>query len=52
MAAGMDRHFARLTRAEVDATHWALIEAAPEVNAHIAQWLAKVLPEGAIRAAL
>ncbi|KAG5912767.1 hypothetical protein E4U53_005173 [Claviceps sorghi] len=52
MSAGMETHFAQLTRREVDATHWALVEAAAEVNAQIAEWLAEVLPEGTIRAAL
>ncbi|KAG6003667.1 hypothetical protein E4U21_001828 [Claviceps maximensis] len=52
MSAGMDTHFSRLARAEVDTSHWALSEAATQVNAQIAAWLATVLPEGTIRAAL
>ncbi|KAG6012251.1 hypothetical protein E4U54_007641 [Claviceps lovelessii] len=51
LSAGMERHFAQLTRGEVDSSHWALIEASAEVNAQIVAWLAKVLPED-IRAAL
>ncbi|KAG5980811.1 hypothetical protein E4U55_003590 [Claviceps digitariae] len=52
MSAGMEKYFARLTRGEVQATHWALVEASELVNAQIAAWLAGVLPEGAIRAVL
>jgi hypothetical protein len=39
MSAGMDRFFKHLTREQVDANHWALWEAAEEVNNIIAAWL-------------
>ncbi|KAK4067756.1 alpha/beta-hydrolase [Trichoderma sp. SZMC 28011] len=42
MSQGMDAAFADLTRAEVDATHWALTQAGPVVNEHIGKWLTKV----------
>ncbi|KAG6012756.1 hypothetical protein E4U41_005243 [Claviceps citrina] len=46
ISAGMERHFTDLTRGEVVASHWALVEASVEVNAQIADWLAKVLSGG------
>ncbi|KAL7937590.1 alpha/beta-hydrolase [Trichoderma chlorosporum] len=42
MSKGMDKAFTNLTRAEVDASHWALTQAGPEVNEHIAKWLTKI----------
>lgn len=51
MSAGMDELFKDLTRAEVDASHWALSQTPTEVNQHIANWINKVL-NGAIKASL
>ncbi|KAL7946287.1 alpha/beta-hydrolase [Trichoderma barbatum] len=42
LSQGMEAAYADLTRAEVNATHWALTEAAHEVNDHIGKWLDKV----------
>ncbi|TDZ29401.1 Bifunctional epoxide hydrolase 2 [Colletotrichum spinosum] len=39
MSAGMDKHFADLTRGEVAASHWALWEAPEDVNRQIKEWL-------------
>ncbi|RMZ83042.1 hypothetical protein DV738_g1314, partial [Chaetothyriales sp. CBS 135597] len=41
MAAKMGKFVPRLTRAEVEASHWAAWERADEVNAIIADWLTK-----------
>jgi len=38
MAARMGDHFDKLTRADVTASHWALIEAADEVNEVLKKW--------------
>ncbi|KAK3692861.1 Alpha/Beta hydrolase protein [Podospora appendiculata] len=44
MAEGMERHFdAGLVRREVDANHWALVEAAGEVNMYIEEFVSGVL---------
>lgn len=51
MSVGMEKHFRDLTRGEVEATHWALVEASEQVNKGIADWLSKVL-NGASKAAL
>ncbi|KAL6891306.1 Alpha/Beta hydrolase protein [Trichoderma longibrachiatum] len=51
MSKGMDGFFRDLTRAEVDATHWALTQAGDEVNRLIGEWLDKAL-NGAVKAAL
>ncbi|UKZ80627.1 hypothetical protein TrVFT333_008390 [Trichoderma virens FT-333] len=42
MSQGMEAGFKDLTRGEVDATHWALTQAGPEVNELISNWLTKV----------
>lgn len=52
MAAGMDRHFDRLAKREVNAGHWALWEAADEVNKYIWEFLADVLGEDGIKASI
>ncbi|MCJ1413409.1 hypothetical protein MMC19_007514 [Ptychographa xylographoides] len=39
LARGMEQYFTRLTRQEVAAGHWALWQAAEEVNRMIQQWL-------------
>lgn len=39
MSVGMEAHFDKLDRREVEASHWALVEAAEEVNGHIGRWL-------------
>ncbi|KAH6610418.1 epoxide hydrolase [Trichoderma cornu-damae] len=51
MSEGMDASYTDLTRAEVNASHWALTQAGDEVNRHISKWLNKVL-KGAIKSAL
>lgn len=43
MSAGMEAHFDKLERKEVEASHWALVEAADEVNAHVGRWLEGLL---------
>ncbi|CAM1505474.1 Fc.00g111110.m01.CDS01 [Cosmosporella sp. VM-42] len=43
MSAGMDKFFANLTRGEVKASHWALTQAADDVNQHVAKWANEVL---------
>lgn len=52
MAAGMGKFFKDLSRAEVNATHWALVEAHEEVNTRIAEWLNQKVLNGAIKCAL
>ncbi|TLS30780.1 hypothetical protein PpBr36_03551 [Pyricularia pennisetigena] len=42
MSANMDKSFESLTRGHVDASHWALVEAAAEVNAIILSFLDSV----------
>ncbi|KAF4121315.1 alpha/beta hydrolase fold [Geosmithia morbida] len=42
MSAGMDAAFADLTRAEVEASHWALTQAADAVNAEITKFIARL----------
>lgn len=44
MSIGMEEHFEDLSRGEVDATHWALWQAADEVNRIVDEWLDKKLP--------
>ncbi|KAI2614301.1 alpha/beta-hydrolase [Hypoxylon fragiforme] len=39
LAVGMERHFERLTRVDVDTAHWAMIEGPEEVNEAIRGWL-------------
>ena len=51
MSAGMDAYFANLSRGEVDASHWALTQAADEVNGRIGTWL-DALEGGTLKAAL
>ncbi|CEJ89373.1 hypothetical protein VHEMI05218 [[Torrubiella] hemipterigena] len=41
MGAAMGQHFTNLTRTEVEASHWALTEAAAAVNADVTAWLKK-----------
>jgi soluble epoxide hydrolase/lipid-phosphate phosphatase len=38
MAARMAKNFDNLTRADVSATHWALVEASDDVNDVIKKW--------------
>ncbi|KAL8295026.1 hypothetical protein RB601_001275 [Gaeumannomyces tritici] len=42
MSAGMDAHFANLSRGRVDASHWALTEASAEVNRQIEEFVDRV----------
>jgi len=46
LSAGMARDVPHLTRREVTAGHWALTEAADEVNDHIKEWLHTVVLGG------
>lgn len=39
---GMEKHFAKLTRKEVPASHWALWEAPEQVNEMLKEWLNSV----------
>ncbi|OAA67432.1 epoxide hydrolase [Cordyceps fumosorosea ARSEF 2679] len=41
MSQSMEAQFEDLTRAEVDASHWALVEKADEVNGIVSEWLDK-----------
>ncbi|OIW33606.1 alpha/beta-hydrolase [Coniochaeta ligniaria NRRL 30616] len=52
MSAGMEAHFDRLERREVEATHWALVEAAAEVNGHVGRWLEGVLGGSGFKASI
>ncbi|KAK5990166.1 Epoxide hydrolase srdG [Cladobotryum mycophilum] len=51
MSIGMEKAYASLTRGEVNASHWALTEAAAEVNANLGKWLNEVY-DGAFKAQL
>ncbi|WAO88445.1 Hypothetical protein NCS54_00579300 [Fusarium falciforme] len=51
MSLGMDKNFDNLTRGEVKASHWALWQAAEDVNGQIAKWADGVL-NGALKASL
>lgn len=51
MSRGIERYITDLTRAEVNASHWALTQRGPEVNAIIGKWLNQVLG-GKIKASL
>jgi pimeloyl-ACP methyl ester carboxylesterase len=42
MSTGIDKYLLNLTRAEVEATHWALTQKPEETNAIIGDWLEKV----------
>ncbi|OCK75699.1 alpha/beta-hydrolase [Lepidopterella palustris CBS 459.81] len=42
MAKEMEKHLTNLSRGEVDASHWALIQKPDEVNAIVKKWLEKV----------
>jgi pimeloyl-ACP methyl ester carboxylesterase len=47
MSAGMEGHFdGKFRRELVDSSHWALLEAAPEVNRIIKEWIDEEFPEG------
>jgi len=52
LAAGMERFFDRLAKREVNASHWALWEAAEEVNRYIWEFLAGVLGKDGIKASI
>ncbi|KAM3454630.1 hypothetical protein MY3296_002871 [Beauveria thailandica] len=41
LSSSMDEQFEDLTKAEVDASHWALVEKADEVNSIVNEWLEK-----------
>ncbi|CAF9921840.1 MAG: hypothetical protein GOMPHAMPRED_002417 [Gomphillus americanus] len=45
LSEGMDEHIPKLTRRQVDTTHWALIEAPKQVNDYIWQWLEPLLSQ-------
>ncbi|KAI1205839.1 alpha/beta-hydrolase [Annulohypoxylon truncatum] len=40
LSVGMDQYFDKLTRADVNTSHWAMIQAPNDVNAAIQSWLA------------
>lgn len=46
MSAGMEKYFVNLTRGEVKASHWALTQAAPDVNEIIGKWLQELMDGG------
>jgi len=52
MSAGMEAHFDKLERKEVTASHWALVEAAEEVNKHVGKWLEGVLGGSEFKASI
>lgn len=47
LSQSMDEQFEDLTKAEVDASHWALVEKADEVNSIVSEWLDKKTPSKA-----
>lgn len=51
MSFGMEKFFKSLDREEVEASHWALTQAGPDVNKAIGKWLNKVL-NGKLKSAL
>ncbi|KAJ4179480.1 hypothetical protein NW759_017293 [Fusarium solani] len=51
MSRGMEKSFDNLTRGEVRASHWALWQAAEDVNRQIAEWADRVL-NGALKTSL
>ncbi|TQS33045.1 hypothetical protein Golomagni_06626, partial [Golovinomyces magnicellulatus] len=51
MSQGMEEKFVNLSRGEVEATHWALWEAADSVNEQLGKWLQKVA-DGSFKASL
>lgn len=52
MSVGMEANFDKLERHEVEADHWALVEAAEEVNGHIGRWLEGVLGRHGLKASI
>ncbi|KFH49032.1 Bifunctional epoxide hydrolase-like protein [Hapsidospora chrysogenum ATCC 11550] len=50
MSAGMDKYFGKLSRDEVNASHWALTQAPGEVNKSIGAWLDEL--DGGAKASL
>ena len=46
MARGMQKHLPNLTFAEVDGTHWILMQKPEETNAIIERWLSEVVLGG------
>jgi pimeloyl-ACP methyl ester carboxylesterase len=50
MSAGMEKYFSKLSRGEVNASHWALTQAPGEVNERIGAWLDEL--EGGAKASL
>lgn len=51
MTAGMERHFAKLSRGSVESTHWALTHVPDEVNAILKKWLGEIV-NGGLKASL
>lgn len=51
MSQGMDDSFVNLTRGEVTASHWALWQAAEDVNQQVTKWVNGVL-DGGVKSAL
>ncbi|KAH7329112.1 Alpha/Beta hydrolase protein [Stachybotrys elegans] len=52
MSASMDQTCTNLTRAEVEASHWALVEKPKEVNDSIENWLREKVLKGELKPAL
>lgn len=51
MSIGMEKHIPKLTRGEVESSHWAPTEAGADVNRQLGKWLDGVL-NGAVKSAL
>ncbi|PHH85871.1 hypothetical protein CDD83_11052 [Cordyceps sp. RAO-2017] len=45
MSFGMERYMPRLTRGEVDSSHWALTEASHDINKQLGAWLSGLVNE-------
>jgi pimeloyl-ACP methyl ester carboxylesterase len=52
MAEGMGQYFDHLVKKEVNATHWALWEAAAEVNAHISEFVGTIMEGRPLKASI
>jgi soluble epoxide hydrolase/lipid-phosphate phosphatase len=52
MMANMGKYFDDLTTREVDATHWALWEAAEDVNKHLTEFVERVLGPPRLKASI
>jgi pimeloyl-ACP methyl ester carboxylesterase len=50
MSAGMEAHFDRLERREVEAGHWAMVQNPEEVNGYIGEFLEGIMNSGGFKA--